>query len=165
MNGDIVPPVITAEESPPARPDHRVFFHWLPWLLPIGAILLPLAFLAIIGTARDPGGVSMNLAARASDRGDFLIPVAIICAEGCRRWWDTSFSRWITAAFCGTCAWASAFLALIAIAVFMLVASNPPTRGYADIANAFTWGPLMFGLIAGTITVRQTQPGRKAGGS
>ena len=157
MSAGTVPPstpaAVTAE-----RPDHRAFFHWLPWLIPMAAIAIPEILLIVIGTAKDSGDVSMGLATRSVDRGDLLIPVIIICAEAFRRWWDTTFTSTLAAGVACTCAFISGGMALIALGAYMLVISGPNTVGYERIAVAFTWIPLAFGLIAGTIAVGQTAP-------
>jgi hypothetical protein len=60
--------------------------RWLDWLLPILAILLPVIVLLVTySIPRDAVvghevGVSMQ-------RGDFLVPVFILCVEAIRRWW------------------------------------------------------------------------------
>jgi hypothetical protein len=144
-----------------SRPDHAMFFHWLPWALPLGAIGLPEIILVILGT-----GIAKHmtcaLAAESVNRGDLLIPVIIICAEAFRRWWDTEFNNTGVAACAGFFAVISGLFALIAIAAYAVVLANPQTRGFADIADTFTWAPLACGLIAGTIAIGQTAP-RKTG--
>lgn len=142
-------------DSPPTRPDHHLFFHWLPWVLPLAAIALPEVILIIVGTGV-AGRMSVTFAARAVSRGDLLIPVIIVCAEAFRRWWETRFgSAWL-AAVAGFLAVLSLTAALIAIAAYAIVLANPDTRGYADIADTFTWGPLVCGFVAGTIAVGQS---------
>jgi hypothetical protein len=150
------PPPVHAAASPP-RPEHLMFFHWLPWVLPLAAIALPEIILIIIGTGIAKH-MTTDLAARSIDRGDVLIPVIIICAEAFRRWWETKFNNTIVAALAGFFAFLSGGFALIAIAAYAIVLSNPPTRGYADIADTFTWLLLACGLIAGTIAVGATTP-------
>jgi hypothetical protein len=134
-----------------------MFFHWLPWALPLGAIALPEIILIIIGTGIAKH-MTTNLAAQSVDRGDLLIPVIIVCGEAFRRWWETKFSNTAVAAAAGFLGVLSAGFALIAIAAYAIVLSNPPTRGFVDVSDTFTWIPLACGLIAGTIAVVQTNP-------
>jgi hypothetical protein len=68
---------------------HSAFKHtgdrWLEWFLPVLAIALPAFFLIIIPFVRKNimtwGEVDLS-----AQRGDYLIPVLILCAETMRRW-------------------------------------------------------------------------------
>jgi hypothetical protein len=151
----------SVQSSELSRPEHAMFFHWLPWVLPLGAIALPEIILVILGTGLAKH-MTTDLAAESVDRGDLLIPVIIICAEAFRRWWETKFNNVGVAACAGFLAMISALFALIAIAAYAVVLANPQTQGFADIADTFTWFPLACGLIAGTIAIGQTIP-RKTG--
>jgi hypothetical protein len=138
-----------------------MFLHWLPWALPLAAIGLPEAILLIIGTGVAKH-MTADLAAKSVDRGDLLIPVIIVCGEAFRRWWDTKFDNTLVAALAGFFAVISGCFTFIAVAAYAIVLANPPTRGFADISDTFTWVPLACGLLAGTIAIGQTTP-RKTG--
>ena len=138
-----------------------MFFHWLPWALPLAAIALPEIILIIIGSGVAKH-MTTDLAAKSVDRGDLLIPVIIICAEAFRRWWETKFNKTGVAFLAGLFAVISGLFAFIAVAAYGIVLANPSTRGFAVIADTFTWVPFACGLIAGTIAIGQTVP-RKTG--
>ena len=59
--------------------------RWLEWFLPVMAIVLPAFFLILIPFIQNNiwtwGKVDLS-----SQRGDYLIPVLILCAETVRRW-------------------------------------------------------------------------------
>jgi hypothetical protein len=66
----------SVQSSELSRPEHAMFFHWLPWVLPLGAIALPEIILVILGTGLAKH-MTTDLAAESVDRGDLLIPVII----------------------------------------------------------------------------------------
>ena len=82
-------PPAAGPEAPPAAPretgDRWTGDKWLEWFLPVLAIALPAFILIVIPYALKHittwGEVDLS-----AQRGDYLIPVLILCAETVRRW-------------------------------------------------------------------------------
>jgi hypothetical protein len=85
-----IPPQGGAEVAgvkPPAATgtQRQLIRHWLPWLIPLLAVALPL--LGFVVAASIPAAALRSGEASTSlGRGDFLIPVLILCLEAIRRW-------------------------------------------------------------------------------
>src|ERR1022692_2859126 len=76
--------------APSATADHQLARHWIPWLIPLLAIGLPiLGFL--VADSVPSARLNWYEVDTSVGRGDFLIPVVILCLEAGRRWWfDTT---------------------------------------------------------------------------
>jgi hypothetical protein len=159
----------TPEEVTPSaaqtRSDHRSFFHWLPWVLPLLAIATPEFILVLVSTAQ-AGHWTLGTAATSIDRGDLLIPVAIVCAEAWRRWFDkeTKITNYLIAGLAGFFGIASGVLGLICVGAAIVVFSDPTGQGDPVISIPFTWAALACGFIGGTIAVGVSDPRRRADG-
>jgi hypothetical protein len=147
----------TTPSGKTAWPDPRVVRHWLPWALPVLAILLPLACFAMAASVHNstwtwgPDGTSVG-------RGDLLIPALIVCAEALRRWWFEVRGGpivWTLAlAFtlvCGTAV-------IMCLVAFAEAANNPVAEHGSWIIGVVTWASFTAGLVAGTIAVALTIP-------
>src|SRR5208283_6024945 len=77
---------LTNSAEAESRPDTSEHDRWLVWLLPILAILLPVVVLLVTySIPRD--AITWHEVNVAIQRGDFLVPVFILCVEAIRRWW------------------------------------------------------------------------------
>jgi hypothetical protein len=137
--------------------DHWRTRHWMPWVLPLLAILLPvLEFVvtaSIAAYAMRWGGTRAALG-----RGDFLIPVLILCLEAFRRWWlEVKWDGWKRTAkwwfmtLCGT----TGFVCYVA---FQDASSHPVTPATTRSITAVTLGCLIVSLVLGTWAVVVSTP-------
>jgi len=84
--------------------------HWIGWLLTLAAVALPVVVL-LAADSIPRATLAWHYVALSVQRGDFLIPVLILCAEGIRRWWREvncktaalRFIRFLATAVCGAC--------------------------------------------------------------
>jgi cobalamin synthase len=144
--------------------DHWRTRHWMPWLLPLLAIALPV--LAFVVVASIPVfAMRWGEAATSLGRGDFLIPVLILCLEACRRWgfevsWEDKkrAAKWCSMAACG-------FAGCVCLLAFMYASSLPVTPvshqvtpAGAKSMTAVTLVSFTVGLILGTIAVAVSVP-------
>lgn len=89
MAGPGTPPATPKDAAPLADTRHAALRKtgegWLEWVLPVLAIALPAFFLILIPFIRKNimtwGEVDLS-----AQRGEYLIPVLILCAETVRRW-------------------------------------------------------------------------------
>lgn len=138
-------------------PDHRTVRHWLPWVLPLMAIILPLACFAMASSV-NVGTWTWGTSATSVGRGDLLIPALIVCAEALRRWWfevKGGYVVWALAlAFTLLCG-AAAIMCLVA---FSDAASSSVAEHGSRIVGFVTWASFTSGFVAGTIAVALTIP-------
>lgn len=136
---------------------HPAVRHWVPWLLPLLAIVLPLGCFALAASV-DDSAWTWGAAGTSVRRGDLLIPALIVCAEAWRRWWIEVKGRKVVLTF------AVLFTLLCGAAVIMcLVAfsgaanSNSVAEHGSKIVVEVTWTSFIAGLLAGTIAVILTR--------
>jgi hypothetical protein len=142
------PPV--AGKTPPARtgkdktawPSHRIARHWLPWILPLLAIALPL-LCSIVAASMDARTWTAQSAAASSGRGDLLIPALIVCAESIRRWSYDVTGGWVVATF--------AIFAILTCGAALITFSDAGIRTSAYIVNTVTWMSIASGFVTGTV--------------
>ena len=60
--------------------------HWASWLVTLSAIVVPVFVLFGWYLIANPDLIMSGVNA-ATRRGDFLVPVLILCVESIRRWW------------------------------------------------------------------------------
>jgi hypothetical protein len=60
--------------------------HWISWWVALAAIGIPV-FVLLAWKSIGEGSLVWSGVASASERGDFLVPVVILCIESLRRWW------------------------------------------------------------------------------
>jgi hypothetical protein len=143
-----------------SNPDHRMLRHWLPWLLPnaaIGLATLSLLFAQVFKNEWD-------LIAQSVHRGDFLIPIIIICTDAFLRWQKTTFGNVLTAFIATFFGCLSCLFVAILLLAYGFIASSPSSSGAsssADFANIITWASFGVGFLAGTLALWETRP-RKA---
>ena len=133
------------------------FLHWLPWLLPLLAIALPMV--AFIVVASIPvAGLRWGDTPTAIGRGDFLIPVLILCLEALRCWWVETKCGWKL----GIIRLVSSFLclsaAVISLFAFAVALSDPVTTASIRSIEVITLGCLTVSVVAGTIAVAVSTP-------
>ena len=97
----------------------------------------------------------------ALGRGDFLIPVLILCLEALRQWWSEVECGWKL----GIVRLVSSALCLGAVVIctdaFSVASSHPVTTDSTKSVTVITWACFTAALIAGTIAVTASTP--KAG--
>src|ERR1700722_9827366 len=65
--------------------NRKILLHWLSWVLPLMAVMLPI--LGFVVTASIPvDALRWGEAHTALGRGDFLIPVLLVCIDAVWRW-------------------------------------------------------------------------------
>ena len=135
--------------------------HWLPWVLPLLAVGLPLLGFSVAASIPDfalrAGGAGTSLG-----RGDFLIPVLILCMEAIRRWLFEVKGGPVLSFF-GVVA---SLICVLAVAVCMYAFADAtslptPTTDSARSVDAITWFCLAAGVITGTMAVIATRPKSK----
>lgn len=99
-----------------------------------------------------------DLVDQSVNRGDLLVPVAIMCADSCLRIKDANFRNDAIAFFAPllTClTFISAFLLMLA---YGLIVGSAPTSGYAELSDYFTWVPFLISLVTGVLAMWETRP-------
>jgi hypothetical protein len=136
------------------------FLHWLPWLLPLLAIALPMVVFSVAASV-PVAKLRWGEAATSIGRGDFLIPVLILCLEALRHWWtETKCGRMlkiIRLIFSILCSGA----VIIGFAAFVVASSETVTAASTRSIEVITLGCFTVSLVAGTIAVAMSTP--KAG--
>jgi hypothetical protein len=126
---------------------------WFVWLLAIGAIAIPVIVLVCVSSIpRDT--LAWHAVSVSMQRGDFLVPVMLLCAETIRRWWREvkagrailRYVRTVATLACGT----AAFICVVAMTTAATIPITPRTgNSIAEI----TAGGLMVALLLGTAAV------------
>lgn len=152
---------VTAAQSVAATPTlHESIQHWVPWLIPLLAVALPL--LGFVVAASIPAAALRSGEASTSlGRGDFLIPVLILCLEAIRRWlFEVKCGKILGRV--GACA---SVLCLAAVVVclysFSAASSQVVTADSIKSVSMITWACFTVGLVTGTMAVVASTP--KAG--
>jgi len=150
-------PVSSSTVAPAAGkpwPSHRVARHWLPWVLALMAIGLPLAC-SIVAASMNAGTWTLQSAAASSGRGDLLIPGLILCAESLRRWSSEVKGGYMVGVFAIFAILVCAFAVIVSLIAFADATMHPSA---GSIVNTVTWGSFAAGFITGTIAVVLTKP-------
>ena len=145
--------VTTAAVAARTWPSHRVARHWLPWVLPLMAIGLPL-LCSVIAASMSANTWTLQFAAASSDRGDLVIPALIICAESLRRWSYDVKGGYLVGVF----ALFAILVCAAAVIVSLITFADASIRTSAQIVNTVTWGSFAAGFITGSIAVALTKP-------
>lgn len=144
---------VAAPDARKAWPSHRVARHWLPWILPLLAIGLPL-LCSIVASSMTAGHWTLRSAATSSGSGDLLIPALILCAESIRRWsYDVKGGN-VVAMF----AIFAILVCAVAVIVCLITFADAGIRSGAHIVNTVTWSSFASGFITGTVGVWLATP-------
>jgi hypothetical protein len=146
--------MMTAVDKPPKAPaaHYEVIRHWLPWLIPLLAVALPL--LGFIVAASIPtASIRMGEASISLGRGDFLIPVLILCLEAIRRWvFEVRCGKIL-----GRVGASASVLCLAAVVVclyaFSAASSQAVTADSIKSITVITWACFTVGAVTGTMGV------------
>jgi hypothetical protein len=150
----------TAKSAAAAGRKHLLLHHWLPWLIPLGAIGLPLLGFIVAGSIPD-AALKWGEAPRSLGRGDFLIPVLILCLEAMRRWWFDVKCGWRLGTFALLLCTACLGAVVVCLYSFAVAASSPVTSDSIKSVTVITLTSFAAGLASGTIAVAASTP--KAG--
>jgi uncharacterized membrane protein len=141
-----------------SRSIRKVLSHWLSWALPVAAVVLPLlCFIVVVfGQAYKFGLGEGNV---ALGRGDFLIPVLILCVDAMLRWFfDVKYSRRrmiaIGVVLCLLCF----LVSLICGIAFIVVTSSPVTAASVKAEALITWTCFAVGGFAGLVAAVVSAP-------
>jgi hypothetical protein len=132
---------------------HRVARHWLPWVLPLLAIGLPL-LCSIVAASMTAGRWTLQSAAASSGHGDLLIPALIICAESLRRWSYDVKGGYVVGVFAIFAILVCATAAIVCLIAF----ADTGIRSSGYIVNTVTWTSFFSGFVTGTIGVWLATP-------
>jgi hypothetical protein len=154
----------TGGASPPqATATHRwriLLRHWMPWLIPLLAIGLPMLFFILAGSI-PVAAWRWGEAPTSLGRGDFLIPVLILCLEAIRHWWyEVTCGRLMGIVGLVGCVLCLAAAAVCAFS-FAVASSHPVTADSTKSIIVITWACFAVGLFSGTIGLWVSTP--KAG--
>jgi hypothetical protein len=137
--------------------EHGLLRHWMPWLIPLLAIFLPMLYFIVAGSI-PAAAWRWGEAPTSLGRGDFLIPVLILCLEAMRRWWSEVKCGWKM----GIVRVISSGLCLGAVIVcsdsFSVAASHPVTAASTKSVSVITWACFAVGFFSGTIAVWVSAP-------
>jgi hypothetical protein len=125
--------------------------HWVTWMITLAAIVLPVVVL-LVSDSIPKAAVTWTEVNVALQRGDFLIPVLILCLEAIRRWWrdvECGFVlgviRLVATGLCG----AAVVVCLIATTTAATVAVTSQTgRSIAAITGSCFVVAVAFGTLA-----------------
>jgi hypothetical protein len=148
---------VNAPAAAADHPEHRLLRHWMPWLIPLLAIALPLLYF-IVAASIPEAAWRWGEASTSLGRGDFLIPVLILCLEAIRHWWSEVKCGWKM----GIVRVISSALCLGAVVVcldsFSVAASHAVTADSTKSVAVITWGCFAVGFLSGTIAVWVSGP-------
>ncbi len=111
----------------PSDPEHPMLRHWLPWLLPNAAIGLAVLSLLFAQVRKN----EWDLIAQAVQRGDFFIPIIIICADAFLRWLKTKFDNSLTAFLGPLFGCLSGFFVVILLLAYGFIAGDSSSSSSA----------------------------------
>jgi hypothetical protein len=158
LASEATPPTSRAEvdealvATAPARPRTiAIGDHWVTWLITLCAILLPIVVL-LVANSIPKATLTWTEVNVSIQRGDFLIPVLILCLEATRRWWRDvqcglllGVIRLVATVLCG----AAVVVCLIATTTAATVAVTSETgRSIAVITGSCFVVALAFGTLA-----------------
>jgi len=137
--------------------DRGLVRHWMPWLIPLLAIALPMLYF-IVAASIPAAAWRWGEASTSVGRGDFLIPVLILCLEAMRRWWYEVNCGWTM----GIVRITSSVLCLGSVVVcldsFSVAASHVVTAHSTKSVAVITLGCFAVGFLSGTIAVWVSAP-------
>lgn len=132
--------------------------HWLSWALPIIAVLLPLLYF-FLHASIPTDAMHIGDGRTALAHGDFLIPVAILCADALARWFlsVTYNQRWqvvVGAICCVFC-----FIAtIVCIWSFPIAVGSSVTSASTRSMSLITWACFATGGAAGFVAAYLSMP-------
>jgi hypothetical protein len=132
--------------------------HWLSWALPLAAVVLPLFcfFVVVLAQAYKLGLGEGNV---ALGRGDFLIPVLILCVDAMLRWFfDVKYGRRWMVAIGVVCCLLCFLVALICGIAFVVATSSSVTDTSTKAEALITWTCFAVGGLAGLVAAVVTAP-------
>jgi hypothetical protein len=125
---------------------------WSVWLLALAAIIVPVIVLLCVGSI-PVDRVAVGSLSTAARRGDFLVPVLILCAETIRRWCREvrcgrilRFVRILAVASCG-------LAGSICFSATVIAAKVDVTPAIGASLITITWWCLVVALVFGTWAV------------
>jgi hypothetical protein len=136
---------------------HPQLRHWMSWILPLLAIGLPLVGFVVVASI--PGAkLAFGGGTRSLGRGDFLIPVLILCLEAIRCWWAEVECGTMLAASRVFLSAACLFAVVIALYAFAVAANTSVTADSTKSIIVITAACFTTGLVSGTIAVAMSRP-------
>lgn len=154
------PPEQASAELLPERHGLARGDHWFVWLLALGTVAVPIVVLVCADSIpRDR--LVWHQAGVAVQRGDFLVPVMVLCAETVRRWWrevEPGTILKILRILATVACTAAAFVCVVATTTAASGAITPQT---GRSITTITAGCLVVVVVFGTMAVAAA--GRKAG--
>jgi hypothetical protein len=160
ISGQGTPEVAVVQPASATETLHETIRHWVPWLIPLLAVALPL--LGFVVAASIPAAALRSGEASTSlGRGDFLIPVLILCLEAIRRWlFEVKCGKIMRRV--GACASALCMAAVVVcLYAFSAASSQPVTADSIKSISLITWACFTVGLVTGTMALVASTP--KAG--
>jgi hypothetical protein len=161
MDGSVSQPgeagTIASSHEEAKSSDHRLARHWISWLIPLLAIVLPvLGFLVAASIPND--SLTWKEVDISTGRGDFIIPAVILCLEAIRRWWFDmkcgvllEIVRLLGTILCG----GAVVVGLYSVAV---AASDVVTSHTLRSITVITWSTFTAAFLWGTIAVVASMP-------
>lgn len=139
------------------RGNRKILMHWLSWVLPLLAVLLPL--LGFVVAASIPvDTMRWGEARTALGRGDFLIPVLLVCIDAVWRWCVEVKCGWrlgLVGVFsCALCVAAG----IVCLYSFSVASSLPVTAASTDSVTLITLTALIVGGASGVVAVAASVP-------
>jgi hypothetical protein len=132
--------------------EHGTFDAWLIWSIAVIAIGLPVIFL-ICASSIPTDTIDNHDLTTAAGRGEFLVPVLILCAEAIRRWTrEVKGGRLVTAlkvcasVFCG-------LAGIVCMTAAIMSATTAATTQTASSLTAITVSGVIVGGVFGTFGV------------
>ena len=140
-----------------ARQVKHPFLHWLPWLLPLLAIALPVVVFSVVASV-PAAALRWGDASTAIGRGDFLIPVLILCLEALRHWWTETKCDWKLRIVRLISSFLCSGAVIIGLTAFVVALSDEVTPASTRSVEVITLGCFTVSLVAGTIAVAVSMP-------
>ena len=134
------------------RAQHGAFDAWLIWSIAVIAIGLPALFLICVSSIPayriDCGDLHI-----AASRGEFLVPVLIMCAESIRRWTREVKGGSRIILYKTVANLLCAIAGIICMTAAIISVTAPPTSLTGKSLTVITITSMLVGLIFGTIGV------------
>ena len=131
---------------------------WFVWLLALAAIIVPAIVLLCVGSIPLDRLTAGDLST-AAKRGDFLVPVLILCVETIRRWCREvhcgrvlQFVRVLAVTSCG-------LAGSICFSATVIAAKVEVTPAVGESLTTITWWCLVVALLFGTWAVSASRKG------
>jgi hypothetical protein len=143
---------------PKKRDAKEVLSHWLSWALPVVAVVLPI-FCFSVSASIPAASLTWGEGQTALGRGDFLIPVLILCGDAMLRWFfAVKYSRrWLVTV--GVVCCLVCFLAVVTCLIAFTVATSSLITPASTKAEAsITWMCFLLGGFSGLVAAVMSAP-------